>query len=237
MAPAGNPPAPVAVRPLGITVGDDGVNRTKHWAFTAKTGRNSASTTEYIWFAVAALRHLIQAPPGYSFSSIDYSAQEFCIAAALSKDPLMLAAYSSGDPYLWFGKHVGLLPVWATKQTHAAERDLIKTLVLALSYGMGFKAFANRAGVDEGWAKQMVQSHKQAFPVFWNWIIKIRGRASLLGELRTPLGWRLFTGQEKPTTVQNFLVQGTAADILHLAVIDLVENGIYPVALLSMMQL
>ena len=51
-------------------------------------------------------------------------------------------------------------------------------------------------------------------PIFWGKSIYLSG-----GE---------FHRQEKPTTVQNFLVQGTAADILHLAVINIVREGNIP---------
>ena len=45
------------------------------------------------------------------FKSIfDFSQQEFAIAAALSGDEKMQAAYRSGDPYLSFARQAGAVP-------------------------------------------------------------------------------------------------------------------------------
>jgi len=59
--------------------------------------------------------------------------QEFGIAAALSRDPNMMAAYASGDPYLAFAKQCGAAPADATKQSHKAVREQFKACVLACS--------------------------------------------------------------------------------------------------------
>jgi DNA polymerase-1 len=53
---------------------------------------------------------LIQPPPGCGIAYIDWQQQEFGIAAALSGDPLMLAAYRSGDPYLKVARQSGRFP-------------------------------------------------------------------------------------------------------------------------------
>ena len=68
---------------------------------------------------------------------VDWSQQEFGIAASLSGDEAMMDAYRSGDPYLAFGKQAGRIPADGTKQTHGAERDLFKACVLGVQYGMG----------------------------------------------------------------------------------------------------
>ena len=49
---------------------------------------------------------------------IDWSQQEFGIAAALSKDEKMMQAYQSGDPYLEFAKLARQILLGATKKTH-----------------------------------------------------------------------------------------------------------------------
>ena len=46
---------------------------------------------------------------------VDWSQQEFGIAAALSGDAAMMDAYRSGDPYLAFGKQAGQIPADGTK--------------------------------------------------------------------------------------------------------------------------
>jgi hypothetical protein len=72
---------------------------------------------------------LVKPPPGYGVAYID--------AAVLSGDIAMQEAYLSGDPYLRFGQQAGAIPPDGTKDTHKALRDLYKTCVLGVQYGMG----------------------------------------------------------------------------------------------------
>jgi hypothetical protein len=83
-----------------LAVGRDGRNRTILSAFRSRTGRNQPSNTKYIFGPSVWLRSLIQPPPGYGLAYIDWSQQEFGIAAALSGDLAMQAAYLSGERFL-----------------------------------------------------------------------------------------------------------------------------------------
>jgi DNA polymerase-1 len=83
------------------------------------------------------LRSLIKPEKGKVLAYIDYSQQEFLIAAALSDDQEMKATYSTGDPYLAFAKQAGIVPLEATKSTHKAARDLSKACVLGGSIRYG----------------------------------------------------------------------------------------------------
>src|SRR5262249_31073511 len=87
-----------------LAVGKDGRNRTLLSAFASKTSRNQPSNSKYIFGLSRWMRGLIKPPPGHGLAYIDWSQQEFGIAAALSGDPNMIAAYRSGDPYLAFAK-------------------------------------------------------------------------------------------------------------------------------------
>ena len=76
-----------------LAVGDDGRNRTLLSPFASKTGRNQPSNTKFIFGPSVWLRGLIKPPPGYAVAYIDWSNQEFAIAAYLSGDTKMMAAY------------------------------------------------------------------------------------------------------------------------------------------------
>jgi DNA polymerase I len=127
-----------------LAVGRDGRNRCLLSTFQARTGRNQPSNSKFIFGPSVWLRGLIKPAPGYGVAYIDWSQQEFGIAAALSGDANMLAAYQSGDPYLAFAKQAGAVPQDATKDTHGPQRDLFKQCVLAVQYGMGPDALAAR---------------------------------------------------------------------------------------------
>ena len=119
-----------------LAVGEDGRNRTVLWAFQSRTGRNQPSNSKFIFGPSVWLRGLIKPPPGYGVAYVDWSQQEFGIAAARSGDANMQAAYRSGDPYLALAKQAGAVPADATKATHKNERELFKTCVLGVQYGM-----------------------------------------------------------------------------------------------------
>ena len=129
---------------IGLTVGSDNRNRTGLFPLRSTTGRNQPSNAKYIFGCARWLRGLIKPPPGYAIAYLDWKQQEFGIAAALSGDEAMLAAYQSGDPYLAFAKQAGAVPADATKETHGTQRDLFKQSVLATQYGQGAKALALR---------------------------------------------------------------------------------------------
>ena len=81
-----------------LAVGHDGRNRTILSAFRAKTGRNQPSNTRFIFGPSVWLRGLIIPPPGHAIAYVDWSNQEVGIAAKLSGDEQMIAAYLTGDP-------------------------------------------------------------------------------------------------------------------------------------------
>jgi hypothetical protein len=81
-----------------LSVGDDGRNRCMLSAFRSKTGRNQPGNSAFAFGLNAAFRSLIKPEPGQALVYLDFSAQEFALAAYYSKDPNMVAAYESGDP-------------------------------------------------------------------------------------------------------------------------------------------
>ena len=50
---------------------------------------------------------------GCTFWDLIQPAFTFMVGAAISGDPVMIAFYQSGDPYLTFAKRVGAAPEWA----------------------------------------------------------------------------------------------------------------------------
>ena len=106
-------------------------------AFRSKTGRNQPSNTRSIVGPAVWLRGLIKPGGGRALAYVDYSQQEFGIAAALSGDPAMQEAYRSGDPYLAFAQQAGAAPAGATKISHHAVRAQFKVAGLAVQYGTG----------------------------------------------------------------------------------------------------
>jgi DNA polymerase family A len=210
-----------------LAVGADGRNRTTLWAFSARTGRNQPSNTQYIFGPSVWLRGLIKPPPGYGVAYIDWSQQEFGIAAVLSGDPAMQAAYLSGDPYLAFAKQAGAVPADATKHTHGPARELFKQCVLATQYGQGAEGLALRIGQSTIVARELLRAHRETYRQFWGWSDAAVNHAMLNGSLHTVFGWHLHIGENpNPRSLRNFPMQANGAEMLRLACRYATELGI-----------
>ena len=79
---------------------------------------------------------MIKPEPETALAYLDFSSQEIAIAACLSGDEALWQAYTSGDPYIQFAIDAGLAPVGATKESHKAERNACKVIMLGVQYGM-----------------------------------------------------------------------------------------------------
>jgi len=78
-----------------LAVGSDARNRCLPSPFRARLGRNQPFKSKFIFGPSAWLRSLIKPAEGRAVAYVDWSQQEFGIAAALSKDANMQAAYLS----------------------------------------------------------------------------------------------------------------------------------------------
>ncbi len=210
-----------------LAVGPDGRNRCLLSAFRARTGRNQPSNAQFIFGTAVWLRGLIKPRQGYGIAYIDWSQQEFGIAAALSGDPLMQEAYLSGDPYLAFAKQAGAVPADATKKSHKAEREQFKACVLAVQYGMGAESLAQRIGQPVIRARELLSLHQETYRIFWKWSDAAVDYAMLHNKLWTVFGWTVHTGSNpNPRFLRNSLMQGNGSEMLRLACCMATEAGI-----------
>ena len=210
-----------------LAVGQDGRNRTLLSAFRARTGRNQPSNSRFIFGPSCWLRGLIQPEQGRAVAYVDWEQQEFGIAAALSGDTAMRAAYASGDPYLAFAMQAGAVPSNATKQTHPTIRDQFKICALAVQYGMQSQSLAQSLGQPEAMARRLLELHRQTYPQFWRWSESAVNHAMLRGWIQTTFGWRVRVGTEaNGRSLANFSAQANGAEMLRLACCLLTEAGI-----------
>lgn len=210
-----------------LPVGQDGRNRTMLSAFRARTGRNQPSNSRFMFGPAKWLRSLIRPTEGYAIAYLDWSQQEFGIAAALSGDALMMEAYTSGDPYLAFAKQAGAVPHDGTKSSHRAERDQFKACVLAVQYGMGAESLAHRTGQPVARARQLLDLHRQTYDRFWQWSDAALDYAMLYSKLWTTFGWTTHVADNpNPRSLRNFPMQANGAEMLRLACIAATEAGI-----------
>jgi hypothetical protein len=210
-----------------LAVGNDGRNRTLLSGFRARTGRNQPSNAKYIFGPSVWLRGLIKPPPGYGIAYIDWSQQEFGIAASLSGDTNMLAAYSAADPYIAFAKQAGAVPQDATKASHASQRELFKQCVLGVQYGMEAESLALRIAQPPIVARDLLRAHRETYRRFWAWSDAAVDHAMLTGSLSTVFGWTIHVAEgANPRSLRNFPMQANGAEMLRLACCLATEAGV-----------
>ena len=210
-----------------LSIGPDCRNRVLLSAFSSRTGRNQPSNSNFIFGPSVWLRGLIRPEPGSAIAYIDWSSQEFGIAAALSGDERMLAAYASGDPYLAFAKQAGAVPPDATKQSHNRERDVFKTVLLGVGYGMEAEALAGRLGILPLEARELLQKHRETYPRFWKWSQNVVDSAMMGQPVSTVFGWVLHAAADaNPRSLRNYPMQANGAEMLRLACCLGTERGV-----------
>jgi hypothetical protein len=210
-----------------LAVGPDGRDRCMLSAFRSKTGRNQPSNSKFVFGPSCWLRSLIRPGPGQALAYVDWSQQELGIAAALSRDPLMMQAYQSGDFYLTFAKMAGAVPPDATKKSHPKEREQSKTVALGVMFGLGGEGIARKLGVPVCQGRELLAAHQRTFRRFWEWSDGVEDRAVLTGKLQTTFGWSLILGKEvNPRAVRNFPMQANGAEMMRIAACLATERGI-----------
>jgi hypothetical protein len=226
------------LRTIKLSVGRDGRNRTVLWPFSSKTSRTQPKAKHWIFSPSVWLRFLIKPEPGKALAYIDWSSMEFCGAGALSDGHMgasnpMLVLYS-GDPYLNFGKIIGLIPPDATRKTPGVEiiRERLKVLCLGVQYGMQRSTLATRLGVSDIEAHEMLQLHRGLFSQYWAWSDDWLHHSLTSGIMRTVFDWQCATGvtELNARSICNWPIQSTCADIFRLAYVWGTRHGLTLIA-------
>jgi DNA polymerase family A len=210
-----------------LAIGADGRNRAALLPFWTKTGRNQPSSSGFVYGPSKWIRHLIQPEPDTALAYIDWSLQEWAIAAALSGDAEMLEVLNTGDMYMEFAKMAGWAPPDATKATHRQARDRAKPCVLALGYGMQAEGLALRMGTSKHHASQTLQAYGRRFRTYWSWAESQAEQGHLKRRMVSYFGWplRVYDGV-RPNTLKNFPCQSNAAEMMRLAACLMTERGL-----------
>ena len=213
-------PAPKGKRNIFDHMGSDGRVRPYLNLMKAQSTRFQPAASGFMFLKPAWMRSLVQPPPGRACGGIDWGSQEFLIGALLSKDPNMIAAYHSGDPYLWFAKAAKAVPKNATKESHAEMRGLFKATTLAEMYMMGTKALAAKISLDTGkpfsedQARNLDYMFESVFSVFCRYRQEVIDKYWAQKYLRLRDGSFMFGDNPNEKSVANCEIQGTGAAIL-----------------------
>lgn len=213
-------------------VGSDGRVRPFLNIYGAQSGRSQPSASGFIPLKAAWMRSLIQAKPGKAICGIDYSSQEFLLAALCSNDHRMIKAYESGDVYLAFAKDTKMVPKDATKASHPAERNLAKSSVLGISYMMSCVGLSHKLSQDSGKyvseedAQKIIDMFEETYERNTQYKEYIIDKYRTDGYLQLSCGWTMFGDNENFRSVGNFPIQGLASSIMRKAVSLAQDRGL-----------
>jgi hypothetical protein len=216
-----------------LPIGRDGRNRPSLFPFGTATGRNAHRKSLYN--AHAGLRGFMQFAPDTIGCYLDWRTQEVGIAATESDDSVLKRAYAGGDVYYALARMCGLttdpdIEHW--KATSAGVRQRMKSLQLAITYGMGVPALARGLDRHPLIASEIIMRHQRTYSKFWAWRADMVTAAMLARRIESGFGWPLrISTAPNQRTLYNFPMQSGGAEMLRLAAWRLVEAGIVPAML------
>ncbi|NLN26715.1 MAG: bifunctional 3'-5' exonuclease/DNA polymerase [Firmicutes bacterium] len=176
------------------------------------------------------IRACFRAEPGNVLIVADYSQVELRVAAALSGDPRMLAAYRRGeDLHKLTASLISSIPV---DRVGKEQRQAAKAVNFGLLYAMGAAGLARYAATQYGvhMTTQQAEAFRRRFFAAYTGIRQWHDAARRLlaqaahgsVEVRSVAGRRyLFNAEARLSTLLNAPVQGSAADIMKRAMVRL----------------
>jgi len=178
------------------------------------------------------VRRAFAARPGWMLLGADYSQVELRILAHLSQDPNLLAAFRRGDD---IHAHTAstILGVPLSEVTPDMRR-VAKTINFGLIYGMSDWGLAVRTGLSREDANDFITKYFAQFPSVRGYLARTKQQAQEQGFVETLLGRkRYFPELQSQSRAHaglqaaalrmaiNHPIQGTAADIIKIAMIRL----------------
>ena len=174
------------------------------------------------------VRQAFIAAPGCKLVAADYSQIELRIMAHLSEDPSLLAAFGAGQDI----HRATAAEVFGveTDEVTIDQRRSAKAINFGLIYGMSAFGLARQLGINRKQAAEYIELYFTRYPGVQNYMNNIRHTAAENGFVETVFGRRLYLPeinasngmrrQAAERTAINAPMQGTAADIIKLAMIN-----------------
>lgn len=178
------------------------------------------------------VRQAFIAKPGHSLLCVDYSQVELRIVAHISGDEAMLAAFKAGqDIHAATAAAIYGIPLEAVNRD---QRRRAKGVNFGLIYGMSPFGLTRYTDLTLAEAEDFVRAYFRQFPGVKSYLDGVRRQAAEQGYVETLLGRRRYFPGLKNQSDRNIRareereainapIQGTAADIMKLAMLHVPE--------------
>jgi DNA polymerase I len=208
------------------------IHTSYHQAVTA-TGRLSSSEPNLQNIPVRTeqgrrIRQAFVAPEGCKLVAADYSQIELRIMAHLSGDKGLLSAFEKGED-IHKATAAEVFGV-SVNEVSADQRRSAKAINFGLIYGMSAFGLSRQLDVGRNQAQEYIDRYFERYPGVLKYMDRIRKQAHDDGYVETLFGRRLYLPeinarnkqlqQGAERTAINAPMQGSAADIIKLAMLD-----------------
>jgi DNA polymerase-1 len=178
------------------------------------------------------IRTAFVAEKGNQLVSVDYSQQELRIAAVLSGDEGMIEAFNKDeDIHVQTAALVyGIKPEEVTKE----QRYAAKAFNFGIIYGQGPHGLSATSGLEYGQAREFIAKYFEVRPKLKVFLDSLREQAKEQGYVETIMGRRRPTPDVNSSNFVvreaglraaiNMPMQGSAADIMKLAMVKIAEQ-------------
>jgi DNA polymerase-1 len=175
------------------------------------------------------IRAAFIAEPGHVLLAADYSQIELRLLAHYSKDPLLVEAYWRGDDVhtLTASQVFGVPPLMVTPE----HRRQAKVVNFGIVYGLSAFGLSQQLGIEKSDAKRFIDAYFEKYSGVRRFIDKILEEARREQKVRTLFGRvrPIPDINSKNTNVRGFAertavntpLQGTAADLIKIAMIQI----------------
>ena len=178
------------------------------------------------------IRALFVAAPGNLLLSADYSQIDLRVLAHYSRDERLVEAFKKGEDIhrITAAEVFDVFPGLVTSEM----RRMAKTVNFGIIYGMSAYGLARELGIKRRQAKEFIDRYFERYPGVRRYMKEIVESARKEGYVTTLLGRRRYipdiknrikaTREFAERTAINTPIQGTAADIIKLAMIKVDSN-------------
>lgn len=225
------------LEPLPALIGEDGRLHTTFNQAVAATGRLSTTSPNLQSIPVRTdlgrqIRSAFVAGEGTHLLSADYSQVELRILAHVSGEPVLRDAFARGED-IHAATAAEVLGKERSELTRS-ERDVAKMVNFGIIYGISAFGLAENLDIPREDAQRYIDTYLARFPLVQEFIARTIAQAAADGYVTTLLGRRRPIPELRASNRQtrslgerlavNTVMQGTAADVIKVAMIRIHER-------------